>query len=168
MADWARTSDSGPKTKISMCLAVAAAAIFLTVPLRDRAVAEDDVFQHAVNYIFTGRIDPEVGPEIVNRKSCIIVVPLAQFQRYAKYYLTRFKMDTSRINKLYAGSQVSYELEVRGDDIIVEYLNNDKTTIEFGLRSANIPLPGNIEQTEKAFRLIFDQYCRPEKPKMPF
>jgi len=36
-------------------------------------MSEDDVFQQAVNYIFTGRIDPKDGPEIVDPKACIVV-----------------------------------------------------------------------------------------------
>ena len=36
---------------------------------------DDDVFQQAVNYVFTGKIDPGAGPEIVDRKSCVVVVP---------------------------------------------------------------------------------------------
>ena len=77
-------------------------------------------------------------------------------------------MDESRISKLYSGSKISYELEVGGDDIVVEYLNSDKTTIDFGLKSVHISLPGNIDQTEKALHLIFNEYCKPEKPKTPF
>jgi hypothetical protein len=166
MADLAHTNDTSPRLR--MCLVAAAASLFLMASLQDRAAAEDDVFQHAVNYVFTGRIDPEVSPEIINRKSCVVVVPVAKFEKYARYYLMRFKTDTFHISKIYAGPQVSYELSVRGDDIIVEYLNIDKVTIEFGLKSADIPLPGNIEQTERALHLIFDEYCKPEKPKMPF
>ena len=77
-------------------------------------------------------------------------------------------MEGSRVNKTYAGPQLSYELEVGGDDIIVEYLNIDKTTVNFGLKSVHISLPGNIDQTEKAFHLVFGEYCKAEKAKTPF
>jgi hypothetical protein len=166
MADLARTNDSSHM--ISVCLAVAAESLLCTAPMQDRAVADDDVFQQAVNYAFTGRIDPQNGPEIVDRKSCVVVVPDVKNKRYIRYYLSRFKMDTSRVNKTYYGSQVLYGLEVDGDDIIVEYLNIDKTTVDFGLKSTHISLPGNIDQTEKALHHIFDEYCRAEKPKTPF
>ena len=39
------------------------------------ATAEDDVLQQAINYVFTGTIDPKDGPEITDRKSCAVVVP---------------------------------------------------------------------------------------------
>jgi hypothetical protein len=166
MADLARSNDCSHK--INLCLAVAAVSLLWTVPLQDRAVAEDDVFQQAVNYVFTGRVDPRDGPEIVDRNACVVVVPDPKFKRYIRYYLRRFKMEDSRINKTYAGRQESYELEVGGDDIIVEYLNIDKTRVEFGLKSVHISLPGIIDQTEKAFHLVFDEYCKAEKAKTPF
>ncbi len=108
LALWTR---SGPRVWLS--LAVAAASILALVPLPTRAMSEDDVFQQVVNYIFTGRIDPKDGPEIVDPKACIVVLPEPDLNRYARYYLNRFKMDVSRISKKYAGRQVLYELEVR-------------------------------------------------------
>jgi hypothetical protein len=165
MANSARTNDSH---KISLYLAVAAISLLWTAPLQHRALAEDDVFQKAVNYVFTGKIDPRDGPEITDRKLCVVMVPDVKFKRYIRYYLGRFKMDASRISKIYSGSQVSYELEVGGDDTIVEYVNIDRTTVDFGLKSTHISLPGNIDQTERALHLIFDEYCKAEKPKPPF
>jgi len=149
-------------------LAIAAAAFSWSIAPRARAAAEDDVLQQAVNYVFTGRIDPQDGPEIVDRKACVVVVPDHKFKRYAKYYLRRFKMDTARLSKRYSGPQVSYELEVEGDDILLEYLNADKTTVAYGFKTAHIALPGNIEQTEKALKLIFSGDCKSDKPKAPF
>ena len=150
-------------------LSLAVATFFLwAVTLQNRAMAADDVFQRAVNYVFNGKIDPKDGPKIVDRESCIIVVPEARFNRYARYYLSRFKMDVARITKKYAGRQVLYELEVEGDDIIFEYLKADNTTVDYGFRSAHIPLPGNIDQTEKALKLIFAEHCKADKPKSPF
>jgi hypothetical protein len=132
------------------------------------AVAAEDRFQQAVNYIFTGRVDPVNGPEIVDRQSCLVVVPEPKFNRYARYHLSSFKMDSARISKKYAGSQTLYELEVEGSDVVVDYLKPDKTTVDYGFRSAHIPLPGDPDQTEKALGLIFSQYCKPEKPRAPF
>jgi hypothetical protein len=57
--------------KIRRPLAVAAASLLWIAPLQVRAVAEDDMLQLAVNYVFTGRIDPPDRPEIVDRKSCV-------------------------------------------------------------------------------------------------
>jgi hypothetical protein len=136
-------------------------------PLQIRAVAEDDVFQLAVNYLFTGRIDPSDRPEIADPKSCIVVVFDSTFQTYVRYYLNRFKMDSARISKTYSGQQIFYVLEIEGDDIVVEHLSPDKTTVTRGFKSAQISLPGNIDQSEKALRLIAD-HCKADKPKPPF
>ena len=154
--------------KIRLLLHIAVVSFFWTVTLQTRAVAEDDVFQQAVNYVFTGRIDPRDGPDIVDRKSCIVVVPDPKFKRYARYYLSRFKMDAARVSKKYSGREISYELEVDGDDVLLEYLNIDKTTVDYRFKSAHISLPGNIDQTEKALRLIFAEHCKADKPKTPF
>ena len=91
-----------------------------------------------------------------------------KFKRFARYYLGRFKMDQSRISKKYSGHDVSYELEVEGDGVVLEFLKSDKTTVDYGFKSAHIALPGNIDRTEKALALIFAEYCRAEKPKTPF
>ncbi len=100
--------------------------------------------------------------------SCIVVVFDSKFQTYIRYYLSWFRMDSAHISKTYSGRQIFYVLEVEGDDIVVEHLNPDKTTVARGFRSAQIPLPGNIDQSEKALRLIFADYCRADKPKPPF
>lgn len=153
-----------------LSVTIAVALFPWMAPLQTRAMTEDDVFQQAINYIFTGQIDPNPKhqPEIVDRKTCVVVVPKPNINGYARYYLSRFKMDVSRISKRYAGRRVFYELEVEGDDIIFESLKADKTTVEFGLRSAHISLPGNIDQTEKALKLVFAEYCKPDKLKSLF
>ena len=130
--------------------------------------ATDDRLQQAINYVFTGRTDAFEGPQIIDRKSCVVLVPEPKFNRYARYYLNRFKMDTARISKKYAGSQTLYELEVEGDDVIFEYLKRDNVTVDYGFTSAHISLPGDPEQTQKALALIFSQYCKPQKPSGPF
>ena len=167
MTGLALLNKSGHKFRLS--LAIAVAAFLWTIDLQARAVPEDDdVFEQAVNYVFTGRIDPQAGPEIVDRKSCVVVVPVPKFGGYARYYLTRFKMDEARISNKYSGREISYELEVDGDEVLVEYLKIDKTTVDYGFKSAHISLPGNIDQTKKALRLIFAEYCKADKPKSPF
>jgi hypothetical protein len=143
-------------------------AALLALVSQAGAVGAEDRFLQAVNYVFTGRIDPVNGPEIVDRQACIVRVPEPKLNRYARYYLSRFKMDTARISKKYAGSQTLYELEVDGDDIILEYLKPDKITADYGFRSAHILLPGDPDQTEKALALIFSQYCKPERARNPF
>jgi hypothetical protein len=70
--------------------------------------------------------------------------------------------------KKYAGAQALYELEVEGDDVILEYLKADKTTADYGFKTAHISLPGNIDQVEKALRIISSEYCKADTPKSPF
>jgi hypothetical protein len=142
--------------------------IVCLVSLQTPALSEADVFQQAVNYVFTGSIDPQDGPEIVDRKSCVIVLRDPKFNRYIRYYLSRFNMDGAIFGKKYSGARPYYELDVKGDDVVIEYLNPDKKTVAQGYRSAQIPLPGDIDQTQKALRIIFTDHCKAEKPKAPF
>jgi hypothetical protein len=116
------------RSRIRLSATIAVASFLWVVPVQTRAMTEDEVFQRAINYVFTGQIDPKDHPEIVDQRSCIVVMPEPNFNRYARYYLNRFKMDGSRISKKYSGRQVFYELEVEGGDIIFEYLKADKTT----------------------------------------
>ena len=161
-----RVKSGATMTRFALSTAIALAFVALAPELP--AIATGDLFQQAVNYVFTGRLDPSDGPQIVDRDSCIVVVPEPKFNRYARYYLSRFKMDTARISKIYAGAQTLYELEVEGDDIIFEYLKADRTTVDYGFTSAQIPLPGEIGPTKKALALISSQFCRLDKPKTPF
>ena len=154
--------------KIFLALTFALASCCLMAISRGGATGADDRFQQAVNYVFMGKLDPPNGPEIVDRKSCVILVLEPKFNRYARYHLSRFKMDTARISKKYAGSQTLYELEVEGDDVLLEYVKADKSTADYGFRSAHISLPGDPDQTERALALIFSQYCKPERPRSPF
>jgi hypothetical protein len=155
------------KTALALALVLASSSPW-TVVAQGRAADAEDRFQHAVNYVFTGKVDPPNGPQIVDRKACVVVLAEPKFNRYARYYLSRFKMDAARISKKYAGSQTLYELEVEGDDAVLEYLKADKTTVDYGFRSAHISLPGDPDQTDKALQLIFSQYCKVERPRNPF
>lgn len=146
---------------------MAAVAFLLTVPLQVRALAEADPLQKAVNYLFTGRIDPPDAPEIWDWKFCVVVVPDAKFKRYARYYLGRFKMDTALIDKTYAGAETLYSLDIKSAEIIVEYLDLDKKTVLHQHKSAQISLPGDIDQINLALQLIAGR-CRNDKPKIKF
>ena len=152
----------------SVKVALTGLIAFVALASKCPVSATTDLFQQAVDYVFTGRLAPANGPEIIDRESCIVLVPEPRFNRYARYYLKRFKMDTARISKKYAGEQTAYELEVEGDAIIFEYVKADKTTVDYGFRSAHIALPGDIDSTQRALALIFSQFCRLEKPKIPF
>jgi hypothetical protein len=143
--------------------AIAAAAVLTPA----RASAEADRFQQAVNYVFTGRIDPPDAPEIVNRDACVVVVRDTKYDRYARYHLGRFRMDDALFDKRYSGSRVNYVLDVKGDDVILEYLSPDRKTVAQSYRSAQIPLPGDIDQTRKALQIVSDD-CKAKKSNAPF
>ena len=72
-------------------------------------------------------------------------------------------MDTAFINRTYAGSETVYSLDVKGGEVIVEYLDPGKSTVLHGHKSAQISLPGNIDQIGKALALIAS-LCRNRKP----
>jgi hypothetical protein len=146
-----------------VCLAGGVVVFLWIVPLQIRALSEDDPLQKAVNYLFTGRNDPQDAPEILDRKSCVVVVPDPKSKQSIRYYLGRFKMDTAFINKTYAGSETIYSLDVKGAEVIVEYLDIGKSTVLHGHKSAQISLPGDIDQTNKALALIAS-LCRNSKP----
>jgi hypothetical protein len=90
-----------------------------------------------------------------------------RFPRYIRYYFDRFKIDGARITKRYAGARTLYELDIESDNVIIEYLSLDKTTLVQGYRSAQIPLPGDIGQTQKALQIVAER-CRPDQSKNPF
>ncbi len=150
-------------------LLVAAATSFLwATSLQTPARAEDDVLQQAINYVFTGEIAPKVAPEITDRKSCVVVVPDPKWKRFIRYYLARLELDDPRINSTYAGRQARYQLDTQSDQVVVEYLSPDKKTVVHGYKSAQIPLPGNIDRTKKAFELIVERCKDDAAPKLPF
>ena len=113
MVERAAKNDRGRR-----CLAGGVVVFLWIVPLQIWALAEDDSLQKAVNYLFTGRNDPQDAPEILNRKSCVVVVPDPKSKRPTRYYLGRFRMDTAFINKTYAGSDTAYSLDVKGAEAL--------------------------------------------------
>jgi hypothetical protein len=132
------------------------------------ATPATDALQQAVNYVFTGKADPQDRPLIVDSRTCAVVVKDRKFNRFVRYYLSRFKMSESMITKRYSGSKTIYELDVEGDAIILEYLAADRTTVLEAFKSAQIPLPGEIERTRKALHYIFSGGCTQQKEDMPF
>lgn len=155
---------------LNRCRTIAAAATiaFGTTAFPEYSPAEIDLFQQAVNYVFTGNVAPQNAPEIVDRESCVVIVPDPRTDGFIRYYMARFRMEDALFDKIYSGSQVVYKLDVKGNDTIIEYLSSDKHTVRQQYRSAQIPLPGDIDQTQKAFRIIFADYCKPQNPKGPF
>ena len=149
--------------KVRHCLARGAIVFLWIVSLQISALAEDDPLQKAVNYLFTGRNDPQDAPEILDRKSCVVVLSDPKSKLPIRYYLGRFRIDTAFINKTYAGSETVYSLDVKGGEVIVEYLDVGKSTVLHGHKSAQISLPGDIDQISKALALIAS-LCRNGKP----
>ena len=154
------------KPRVTKTVAIAIAP-FLWAILAIHAMADNDLLQQALNYVFTGTISPEESPEIVDRKSCIVVVPDNRFPRFIRYHFDRFKPEDTRITKKYSGARTLYELDVESDTVIIEYLGADKNTVVQGYKSAQISLPGNIDQTQKALQIIAN-YCKVDQQKSPF
>jgi hypothetical protein len=148
--------------------AIVAAVALLGIVSGEAAAPKADVLQQALNYVFIGKVDPRNGVEIADRKACVIVMPDPKYRRYIRYYLGRFTLDDALFAKRYSGSRVLYQLNVKADDVVLEYLAPDKKTVTAGYRSAQIPLPGDIEPTRKALEIIFRDYCKPEEQKTPF
>ena len=149
---------------VRRCLAGGVVVFLWIVSQQIRALAEDDPLQKAVNYLFTGRNNPQDAPAILDRKSCVVVVRDPKSKRSLRYYLGRFRIDTAFINKTYAGSKTVYSLNVKGAEVIVEYLDLDKSSVLHGHKSAQISLPGDIDQTNTALALIAS-LCTSGKPK---
>ena len=145
-----------------------AIALLAMLASASAAPAEADKFQQAVNYVLTGRIDPRPAPEIVDREACVVVMRDPKFNRYIRYHLERFNIEDALFEKKYSGPRVSYQLNVKGDDVLLEYLSADMKAVTAAYRSAQIPLPGEIELTRKALDIIFKEHCKPEAPKSPF
>jgi hypothetical protein len=156
-----------PRHRIGLSLPVAA-ALLLSAALPQARAAGEDLLQEAVNYIFTGATAPADAPKIVDREACAVVIPDLRNKRYIRYYLTRFNMDDSRVTKTYSGRAAIYTLEVDGDDVILEYLGLDQTTVVRAYKSAQIVLPGDIDQAQRALHLVFTDYCKRAKAKPPF
>jgi hypothetical protein len=142
-------------------------AVTIVLASLPRPGTAEDVLQQAVNYVFTGRVDPVDAPDVVDRKNCVVVMPDARFKRYTRFYLGRFRLDAARFNKRYSGSRAVYDLDVQGDDVILEYLGPDKTTVLQAYKSAQVALPGDFDSTQKALKIIGDS-CKAEGPKAPF
>ena len=162
---------AGPRKGCTMPtrLTVAAAASLLwTASVQAPASAESDVLVQAINYVFTGELAPKVALEITDLKSCVVVLPDPKWKRFIRYYLARMELDDPRINSTYAGRQARYQLDAQSDQIVVEYLSPDKRTVVHGYRSVQIPLPGNIDRTKKAFELIAERCKEDASPKLPF
>ncbi len=157
-----------PYRKTVQSLLVAAAWMLVMASQQLPARAEADVLQQAINYVFTGSIDPKDSPEITDRKACVVVVADPKWKRFIRYHLGRLGLDDPRIDSTYAGRQALYQLDAQSDRVVVEYLGLDKTTVVNGYKSAQVALPGNIDQTKKALQFLATHCSRDDAPKLPF
>jgi hypothetical protein len=162
---WLRVHDRTRYTAAMRAFA-SAATLLASIALHPHAFAESDRLQQAITYVFTGSIDPQDTVAIADRKLCVVVVSEPERNRSARYYLSRFKPDSFRFEKRYVGRTPTYQLYVEGDENVVEFLNPEMAVMH-GHRTARFPLPGDIDQTQRALRLIADE-CKPEKPKPLF
>ena len=138
---------------------------FCTLPTL--AAQKDDLLQKAFNYVLTGDLDPKDAPEIIDPTSCVIVLRDPKYPRFIKYYFARITPDNSRITKDYAGRKTLYKLDIESANVVIEYLSADKATTVEAFKSAQIDLPGDIEETQKALKVI-SQRCKQERSSSPF
>ena len=68
----------------------------------------------------------------------------------APFHRTAQRSGTIVAIPIFAGSETVYSLDVKGDEVIVEYLDPGKSTVLHGHKSAQISLPGDIDQISKA------------------
>ncbi len=145
-----------------------AIAILLLVPivLHMPASAETDRLRQAITYIFTGSIEPQENIEVADGTPCVVIVSEPDRNRISRYHLRRFKPETFRFEQRYVGRTPTYQLYVEGDEDVIEFLSSDRS-VSHSHRTARFALPGDIDQSRRALRLISEQ-CKPEKPKPLF
>jgi hypothetical protein len=168
--NWVHDQKSGRHKghpRLGCCLVVAAFFLWMA-SAQIQAAEEEALLQQAINYIFTGTIDPKDAPEITDRKACVVVVTDPKWKRFIRYHLTRLGLDDPRINSTYAGRQARYQLDAESDQTVIEYLAPDKKTVVNAYKSAQIPLPGNIDQTTKALQLVAARCKRDNPTRLPF
>jgi len=134
---------------LSLAILVAAAAWAGT------AISEDDEFNQAVNYIFSGNIEgktPQLLSSIVDENKCIISVETPGNSWV--YYMKEIKPDSVVIDE--HNRKILFE----GDSTIVEHTFEGLLKIEKDNKNS-ITLRGDIERTKDALKLIFTKYCLP-------
>jgi len=120
------------------------------------AMAGDDAFKQAVNYVFSGNVDgktPQLATSIVDENRCIISVETPGNSWL--YYLKEIRLDKIMIDK--TNSRISFE----GDGTIVEHTFDFLPKVDKN-NSNSIMLRGDVERTKDALKLIFTKYCLPK------
>jgi hypothetical protein len=120
------------------------------------AMAGDDAFKQAVNYVFSGNVEgktPQLVISIVDENRCIVSVETPGNSWL--YYLKEIKLDKIMIDK--TNSRISFE----GDGTIVEHTFDFLPKVDKN-NSNSIMLRGDVERTKDALKLIFTKYCLPK------
>jgi len=120
------------------------------------AMAGDDAFKQAVNYVFSGNVEgktPQLVISIVDENRCIVSVETPGNSWL--YYLKEIKLDKIMIDK--TNSRISFE----GDGTIVEHTFDFLPKVDKD-NSNSIMLRGDVERTKDALKLIFTKYCLPK------
>ena len=133
-------------------VAILTAATAWAIP----AMAGDDAFRQAVNYVFSGNVDgktPQLVTSIVDESRCIVLVETPGNSWL--YYLKEIRLDKIMIDK--TNSRISFE----GDGTIVEHTFDFLPKVDKD-NSNSIMLRGDVERTKDALKLIFTKYCLPK------
>ena len=119
------------------------------------AVPENNEFQQAINYVFSGNIEgrtPQLLSSILDENNCIISVETPGNSWV--YYMKQIKPNSIVIDE--PNRKISFE----GDDTIVEHTFEGLPKVEKDNKNS-ITLRGDIERTKDALKLIFTKYCLP-------
>jgi len=133
-------------------VAVLTAATAWAVP----AMAGDDAFKQAVNYVFSGNVEgktPQLVISIVDENRCIVSVETPGNSWL--YYLKEIRLDKIMIDK--TNSRISFE----GDGTIVEHTFDFLPKVDKDNKNS-IMLRGDAGRTREALNLILTKYCLPK------
>ena len=120
------------------------------------AMAGDDAFKQAVNYVFSGNVDgktPQLATSIVDESRCIISVETPGNSWL--YYLKEMRPDKIMIDE--NNGRISFE----GDGTIVEHTFDFLPKVDKDNKNS-IMLRGDAGRTREALNLILTKYCLPK------
>ena len=133
-------------------VAILTAATAWTVP----AMAGDDAFKQAVNYVFSGNVEgktPQLVTSIVDENRCIVSVETPGNSWL--YNLKEIRPDKTVIDE--TNGRISFE----GDGTIVEHTFDFLPKVDKDNKNS-IMLRCDAERTKDALMLIFTKYCVPK------
>ena len=133
-------------------VAILTAAMAWAVP----AMAGDDAFRQAVNYVFSGNVEgktPQLVTSIVDESRCIVSVETPGNSWL--YYLKEIRPELIMIDE--NNGRISFE----GDGTIVEHTFDFLPKVDKENKNS-IMLRGEAGRTRDALKLIFTKYCSPK------